>query len=185
MTAAPRRNSERDRRDHQRAERVADQRIKRALILPGTNADNDEHKRSDDASDQRQHKVLANALERGAAPCQHRTDAGEEEQKESDRYGDAVVPRRSHRDLIPLYIFREHREKRAPKNREAGGQQNKIIEEEARLTRDQRFKLVFRLQMVALQHKGEDAHREHDHHEDPEPRPDIRLGESMHRADQP
>ena len=111
-------------------------------------------------------EVAADGAQRSGAPGKQRTDARQEEQEESDGNGDAVIERRAHRNFGALHVFAEDGEERSPQNDEAGGEQDKIIEQETGLAADQRLEVMLALEVVALQNVGEDADREHDAHED-------------------
>jgi len=69
--------------------------------------------------------------------------------KDADRHSHAVIERRADRHPIALHVLRQHREQRPPQHGEARGQQNEVIEQEARFARDQRLQLVLGFQMVA------------------------------------
>ncbi len=128
--------------DHAGAQREGHQRIEGGLIVPGPKSRGHQDNRSGHNRGAGQDKVAPDALERCAAPRQERADAGEEEKEEADRQRDAVKERRADSDLVALHVLRDDGEQRAPQDREAGGKQNQVIEEEARLARDQRFQFV-------------------------------------------
>ena len=60
----------------------------------------------------------------------------------------AVKERTVHADLLTSESFRDDREQCAPQNREATSQQDQVIEEETRFTRENAFELRFALQVV-------------------------------------
>ena len=142
MTVSAAQKFRRDGSDHAGAEREGDQRIERGLIVPGAKSGGHQDDRGDHDRRSGQDKVAPDALEGRAPPRQQRADAGEEEKKEPDGQRDAIKEGRAHGDLVALHILRNDGEQRAPQDREAGRQQDQVVEQETRLARDQRFQLV-------------------------------------------
>ena len=69
--------------------------------------------------------------------------------------GDAIKERCADGDFISLHILRDDGEQSAPQDREAGGEQHQVIEEEARLAGNQRLQFVFDLRWSRCLKKGE------------------------------
>src|SRR5947209_2845133 len=83
---------------------------------------------------------------------------------------------------MTLHPLRKNGEESSPKHREASGQEYQIIEEEAGFARDQGFKLVFRVQMIAVFHIEEQADAQADDQHADEPCADTGLRKSMYRG---
>ena len=81
--------------------------------------------------------------------------AGQQQQEERNRNVDLVEERRSDRDLVSGHPLAEHREQRAPQHREGRHQQQHVVEQEARLARNQRLQLVLALQVVSVAYEEE------------------------------
>ena len=94
-------------------------------LLPTSEANNDRGPERNHG----QHKVALDRLERGCAPGQQRTDAGEEKKKQSNRHSHAVIKRGADGDFVAHHVFRQNGEQRSPQDHEAGRQQHKIVEQ--------------------------------------------------------
>ncbi len=108
--------------------------------MPAANRRADQHQRGDAGP----LEVAPQALDRGAAPGEQRSDAGEEQQEQADGDHQAVEPVGIERDLFAGDGFGDHREQRAPEDREAACQQDQVVEQEAGFARDHAFQFAIR-----------------------------------------
>ena len=116
----------------------------------------------DHATHKRPRKIAPQRIERSLAPSEQRTHAREEQQKQRDRNVHLIEERRAHADFAARHPFGEHGEKRSPKNGEASGQENQIVEEEARFARDERIELIVAAQIIAILVPGREADDQND-----------------------
>ena len=79
------------------------------------------------------------------------------------------------------YPLRQHGKEGAPQHGEAGHQQHQVVEQKARLARDQRIETMLALQRLAVAHEEEHAGGEGDGQEPYEPDADARLREEHAR----
>jgi len=84
---------------------------------------------------------------------------------------------------VSLNKFRNDGKERAPEDGEADHEQEKIVEQETGFARDQRFQLVFRLEMRAVLDEEKRTDRQRQKDEGHEPGADRRLGKGVHRTD--
>ena len=166
-----------DGRRHEEAEAERNDGIRITHAAGEERGDHDQH------ADAGPLEVLAQAFHRRAAPGEERADAGQEEQEQADRHHQAVEPDGIEADLFGGELFRDDREHRAPENREATGQQNQIIEQEARFARNDAFQFGFALQVIEAVENQPDGGGDADGEEGDEVFSDGRFGERMHRAD--
>ena len=110
-----------------------DQRIECRLIAPRPQTKSHKQDRCKENGCPGKNEIAPYALERCAAPGEQRTDAGQDQQEEANGQLNPVIEGRSHGDFVALHVLRDYREQGAPKDSETGGEQDQIIEEEARL----------------------------------------------------
>ena len=99
-------------------------------------------------------------------------DAGEQQQEERDGDVHFVEKWRADADFAAFDPFGEDREERAPQNREARGEKNQIVEQEAGFAGDERVELIIAAQVIAIFPVSGEADHESDDQESDEPAAD-------------
>ena len=137
----------------------------------------------DSGGDQRAHQhqgrnpgpleVAAQAFRRRSPPGEERTHTREEQQEQPDRHHQPVVPIGIERDFVARDGLADHREQRAPQHRETTGQQNQVVEQEARFARNHALQLGLALEVVQPVQDQEDHRRDADGQEADEVLADI------------
>ena len=82
------------------------------------------------------------------APRDQRADAGQQQQEQPDGNVHAIEERPVDADLFAVDGFGDHREQRAPQDREAARQQDQVVKQETRFARENAFQLRFALQII-------------------------------------
>ena len=86
-------------------------------------------------------------------------------------------------DFAARHPFGKYRKQRSPENREARGEKDQIVEQEARFARDERIELIIAAQIIAiLPVRGEADHENNDQEAD-EPAANGRFRKRMHGTD--
>jgi hypothetical protein len=90
----------------------------------------------------RRREVALQVPLRRAPPRDDRPDAHQREEREPDREVHALEERRPHADLLTRHALGDEREQGAPHDRECRADQQQVVEQEGRLTRQERLDLV-------------------------------------------
>src|SRR5687767_9627535 len=112
--------------------------------MPDAKSEQNSHQR--EHRDGRNEKRLLQALDRAAPPGDQRTDTGQKKKEQADRHVHAIEERRIDADLLLRDRLRDNREQRTPKYCKAAREENQVIEQEARLARDNAFELRLALE---------------------------------------
>src|ERR1700733_6224217 len=136
-----------------------------------------------DRADRRPQEIPFQAFKRSLAPRQQRADRSQNEKQQRNRNRNSVIERRSDCDFVALHQLGDLREPCAPEHGEAEQYEEKVVEQETRLARDERFELVLAAQMLFILDEEKDEDREADGEEPREPVSDRRLREGVDRAD--
>ncbi len=136
-----------------------------------------------DRADGRPQEIPLQAVERGLAPCQQRAEGGQQKEQERDRNRDAIIKRSADRNFVALHEFGNLRKPGSPQHVKREQKKEQVVEQKARLARDERFEFVLTAQILMVQDKEENENRERDGQEPGEPAADRRLRESMNRGD--
>src|ERR1700719_4400056 len=106
---------------------------------------------------QRPAEIALQTVRRGLAPREQRPDAGEKQKQQSNRNVHLIKERRTYADARTGKPLRKYGKQRPREHRDAGNQQNQIVEEEAGFARNHRVKLIFALEVIAIFHVGHKA----------------------------
>ena len=136
-----------------------------------------------DCADGGPHEISLQAFEGSFAPGEQRADCGEDQEQQRDGNRDAIVERRADGDFVALHAFGNLGEQRAPQDGEAEQDEEKIVEQETGLARDERFEFVFAAQVIVVLDEEEEEDDEGDAEEPGEPVADRRLREGVDGAD--
>ena len=117
------------------------------MSCPGTHPEDDHQNPDCQRAQRRPHEIALQAFKRSLAPRQQRSHGRQQKQQQGHRNRHFVVEGRPHRDFVALHVLRDQREPRAPQHGEARQQQQQIIEQEARLARNQRLQLMLAAQV--------------------------------------
>ena len=166
-----------DGQKNEHAENQAGERIKMA------EAEREGDGAGDEPGKERPAEIALETVERSAAPGEKRAYSGEKKKKESDGNIHLVEKWRAHADLAAGNRFGDDREKSAPKNSEAGGEKNQVVEEKAGFSRDHGIELIVAAQIITILDERQSTDRDGQNQKTDEPVADGRLREGMDGTD--
>ncbi len=150
---------------------------------PSAQAGQNEQRRCRQSPDQRPRKAPSQRPPTRPSPGNHRAYTREQQKQESQRSIDLVEKRRTNGDLHTAHRLGQERKDRTPEYGEGDPDENEIIEEEGRLSGEQRIESIGAFQN--RQSPQQESHRDADHErkKDDEKRPESGLRERMNRGD--